>query len=80
MTSIVRFIEKADVGSVFDDYATKVMGEAFDAACKDLHDTGQSSIAYEVIAKRIIEAARSGERDPDKLRDRALTAFGRKQS
>jgi hypothetical protein len=55
------------------------MGDAFDAACKDLHDTGQPSIVYEVVATRIIEAAKSGERDPEKLRDWALTAFGGKQ-
>lgn len=55
------------------------MREAFDAACKDLHDTGQPDLVYEVIAKRIIEAVKSGERDPEKLTDRALTAFGRKQ-
>jgi hypothetical protein len=79
MTAIVRYIEKAGLGGVFDDSATKVMGEAFDAACKDLHDTGQPDIVYEVVATRIIEAAKSGERDPDKLRDWALTAFGRKK-
>ena len=52
MTSVVRFINKAELGSVFDDHATKVMGEAFDAACKDLHDTGQPGVVYEIIAKR----------------------------
>jgi hypothetical protein len=50
MTAIARYIEKAGLGAVFDDSATKVMGEAFDAACKDLHDTGQPSIVYEVVA------------------------------
>ena len=45
MTTIIRFIEKAGLAGVFDDHATKVMGEAFDAACKDLHDTGQSDLA-----------------------------------
>jgi hypothetical protein len=40
MTAIVRYIEKAGLGGVFDDSVTKVMGEAFDAACRDLHDTG----------------------------------------
>jgi hypothetical protein len=78
MATILQFIEKADLGGVFDDHATKVMGEAFDAACKDLHDTGQPSIVYEVVATRIIEAAKSGERDPERLRDWALTAFGGK--
>jgi hypothetical protein len=41
MTSIVRFIKEAEVGSVFDDHATKAMGEAFEAACKDLDEAGQ---------------------------------------
>ena len=77
MTTILQFIEKAGLAGVFDDHATKVMGEAFEAACKDLDGAGQH--AYEVIARRIIEAAKSGERDPGKLRDWALTAFGRKQ-
>jgi hypothetical protein len=69
----------AEVGSVFDDHATKAMGEAFDAARKDLDEAGQPSVVYEAVAKRIIEVAKSGERDPNQLRDRALTAFGHKR-
>jgi hypothetical protein len=80
MTAIVRYIVRAGLGAVFDDSATKVMGEAFDAACKDLHDTGQPDNVFEVAATRIIEAAKSGERGPDKLRDWALTAFGQKKT
>ena len=38
------------------------MGEAFDAACTALHNTGEPEIVYEVIAKRIIDAAKNGER------------------
>src|SRR6266481_6358991 len=79
MTSIVRFIKEAEVGSVFDDHATKAMGEAFEAACKDLDEAGQPSVVYEAVAKRIIEIAKSGERDPNQLRDRALTTFGHKR-
>jgi hypothetical protein len=79
MTPAVRFVTEAELGSVFDDQATKVMGEAFDAACKVLSEAGQSSIVYEAIAKRIIEMAKSGERDPNQLRDRALTACGHKR-
>jgi hypothetical protein len=71
--------QKADLGTVFDDRATRAMGEAFDAACKELHDRGQSSIVYGVIAARIIEAARSGERDPERLKEEALAAFSGKQ-
>ena len=46
----------------FDDEATRIMGEAFDAACKGLQDGGQPDLVREIIAKRIIEAAQKGER------------------
>jgi hypothetical protein len=59
---ILAFIAKPDLGKVFDDRATKVMGEAFDGASRDLHDKGHP-LVYEVIASRIIDAARSGQRD-----------------
>ena len=74
MASILPFIRKA--GGVFDDRVTQIMGEAFDSACKDLHDTGQPEIVYEVIAKRIIDAARNGERDLVRLRNAGLAALG----
>ena len=71
MASILPFIRKA--GGVFDDRVTQIMGEAFD---RDLHDTGQPEIVYEVIAKRIIDAARNGERDLVRLRNAGLAALG----
>jgi hypothetical protein len=63
-------------GAVFDDRVTEIMGQAFDSACKELHDSGQPEVVYEVIAKRIIDAARSGERDPIRLRNAGLAALG----
>jgi len=48
------------------------MSEAFEAACKELDDAGQPRVAREVIAGRIIAAARLGERDPVRLRAAAL--------
>ena len=43
----------------FDDEATRMIGEAFNAACgDDLHDTGQHALVREMIANRIVEAAR----------------------
>jgi hypothetical protein len=70
VASILPFIRKP--GAVFDDRATQIMGAAFDTACKDLHDTGQPPIVYEVIATRIINAAKKGERDPVRLRNAGL--------
>ena len=75
MGSILPFIRKA--GTVFDDRMTEIMGEAFDSACKELRDTGQPPIVYEVIAKRIIDGVRAGERDPVRLRNVGLAALGR---
>jgi hypothetical protein len=72
--SILPFIARS--GTVFDDHATEIMGAAFDAACKELHDKGQPAIVYEVIAKRIIDAAKIGERDPVQLRNIGLAGLG----
>jgi hypothetical protein len=71
VASILPFLPRG----IFDDAATKAMGEAFDAACKALHDTGQPTVVYEVLARRIIAAANKGERDVRRLRDTALIAF-----
>jgi hypothetical protein len=57
---------------VFDPEALAAMGEAFDAACKALEDTGQPQIVREIIAQRIIEAASRGERNPVRLVEAAL--------
>ena len=43
----------------FDDAATLPMGEAFDRACKTLHNLGSAVPA--IIADRIIAAAKNGE-------------------
>jgi hypothetical protein len=74
MASILPFIRKS--GAAFDDDATTLLGDAFDAACRALHDKGQPPIVHELIATRIIEAAKKGERDPGKLRDAGLSALG----
>jgi hypothetical protein len=58
---------------VFGPEATAAMGEAFDAACKELHGVGQLQMVRKVIAQRIIAAARGGELDPVRLRAAALS-------
>ena len=52
------------------------MGEAFDRACKSLRNFGSACTVREIIAKRIIDAAKSGERDPARLHAQALIPFG----
>jgi hypothetical protein len=38
---------------VFEPEAVAAMSEAFEAACKELEDTGQPEIARDVVAGRI---------------------------
>ena len=57
----------------FDDAATLAMGEAFDRACKSLGNLG--SAVPEIIAYLIIQAAKTGQRDPARLYEKALKAF-----
>ena len=73
MATVLQFIRNK---SDFDDEATRLIGDAFDAACKGLRDTGQPIVVQEVIAKRIIKAAMKGERDPARLRAAGLAALG----
>jgi hypothetical protein len=57
----------------FDTDATLAMGDAFDRACKSLRNIG--SAVREITATRIIELAKNGERDPDRLYEQALKTF-----
>ena len=58
MASILPFLKPND--GVFDDLATRVMGEAFDDARKRLRSVGQPQSIFETIAARIIVAANKG--------------------
>ena len=71
MASIIPFIPRG----VFDESATRAMGEAFDAACAELQDSNLSELVREIIAERIIEAAKRGERDPQRLCSIAIAAM-----
>src|SRR6266853_6944971 len=59
----------------FGPEVTSVMGEAFDAACRERHHTGRAEMIREVVARRIIAAARRGELDPVRLRTAALAGL-----
>jgi hypothetical protein len=59
----------------FDPEATAAMGEAFDAACKELCEVGQFQMVRKLVAQRIIAAARKGELDPVHLRSAALSGL-----
>jgi hypothetical protein len=60
----------------FGPEAIATMSEAYDKACRSMHDWGQPVIIGEVIARRILKLAEAGERDPDRLCERALKSLG----
>lgn len=72
MSSIIPFFR--DRG--FDPEATEILGKAYDIACRSLHHKGQPPVVQELLAKKIIEAAQHGERDPDRLAGIALGILG----
>jgi hypothetical protein len=63
-------------GSGFDAETTQKLGNAYDIACRSLHVKGQPPVIQETLAKKIIEAAQRGERDPDRLAAIALGILG----
>jgi hypothetical protein len=67
MAIILPFVKDG----VFDDKDITAMSAALDDVCKRLNLRDDSS-AREVIAIRIIDLARAGERSPARLRDRIL--------
>lgn len=56
----------------FDPDPIAAMSEALEAALEELLDTGRPEITRDVLAGRIIAAAKLGERDPVRLREVAL--------
>ena len=69
----MNLIRSQDV--FFDDKATLAMEAAFDQACRSLRRFGAYDKVRELIAKRIIEAAKTGEFDPIRLHSQALMGF-----
>ena len=59
----------------FDPEATRVMGVAFEMARVALRLADRGDLADEIIAKRIIELAKAGERNPDVLCEGVLKEF-----
>jgi hypothetical protein len=63
-------------GAAFDAQETQIMASAFEKACRSLNDGEQPDLVKEIVAKYIVAAAKDGERDADRLCQRALTALG----
>ena len=59
-------------GATFDPEAIRVMTEAYEDVCRTLDLVNRNDPITEMVAKRIIEIAKLGERDPVILRKLAL--------
>ena len=60
----------------FEPEAVICMARAYESALLALRLTDRQDPLTEIVAKKIIEIAETGERDPDRLRDRALEKIG----
>ncbi len=62
-------------GQAFGPEVTQAMGIAFDAVCRSLAIDNTGVVRPRIVARKIIELAQRGVRDPDEFRHRALEAF-----
>ena len=63
--------------AAFDPEAIKALAVAYDDACAVLQVANAADPRATIIAKKIIEHARQGERDPIRLLDLVLTELQR---
>lgn len=57
---------------VFEPEAVICMAKAYEGALVALRLSNRQDTFTEIVAKKIVEIAELGERDPSRLRDRAL--------
>jgi len=73
--------------AAFDSEDTELLGAAFEAAWEKLNTAGsalaegsEAAVIRELLAKRIIELAKRGERNPDRLVENALDHLARSRA
>jgi hypothetical protein len=59
-------------GRVFSPEEVELLTSAFEAALRELNLTRRTDPAVELVAKRIINVAARGERDPVRLREAGI--------
>jgi hypothetical protein len=60
---------------VFDPKAIDAMNTAFMAVCKSLQLPSRDNLTTQIIARKIIEIANTGEHDPQRIHDLTLIAL-----
>ena len=63
--------------AAFDPETIEALAVAYDGACAVLHVSNDADPRATIIAKKIIEHARHGERDPIQLLDLVLSELQR---
>jgi len=61
--------------SVFDQLAIDAMAAAFEACCRSLRLENRADPMFEIVARKVIEVAGTGERDPLRICGLALLAL-----
>ncbi|HEY1361633.1 MAG TPA: hypothetical protein VGF60_05265 [Xanthobacteraceae bacterium] len=64
----------------FDEQVTAAIVEACEKASQSMRDWGQPEGMRETLARRIVELASKGERNPDRLCEHALRSMGFSES
>jgi hypothetical protein len=62
-------------GQKFDPETIRVMGLAFEMALVALRLADRGDLANEILAHKIIELAKAGERDPERLCEDVMKQF-----
>jgi hypothetical protein len=61
-------------GAVFDPKEIEAMSAAFNAVCDSLQLINRDDPLTQIIARKVVEVAGTGERDPERLCDLVLLA------
>jgi hypothetical protein len=67
-------------GCSFDTETVFVITEVFETACRDLRLTDRRDPITETLALKIIEAAQTGERDPNVIRQQVMDSLAARPS
>ena len=68
---LTPYLKKA----VFDPKEIEALSAAFEAVCESLQLLNRSDPITEIVARKVIEVAGTGKRDPDRIRDLVLLAL-----
>ena len=62
-------------GATFDPQTIEVMSAAFEAVYASLQLLNRTDPVTEIVARKVIEVAGTGERDPERIRDLVLLSL-----